>query len=150
MMNTENPVTATSDQLEMASDTASVIDKTMEKFLDAANVDHVYGEAVKYGDTVVIPAAEVVSVAAFGIGIGSGNTEGAEQGEVDGGTAGAGGGGGRVFSRPVAVIVASPEGIRVEPVIDPTKVLLAALTTFGFMFSMLSRIRKSGRSLDLD
>ena len=52
------------------------------------------------------------------------------------------GGGGRTFSRPVAVVIVGPEGVRVEPVMDVTKVALAALTAFGFMFSMLGRMRR--------
>jgi uncharacterized spore protein YtfJ len=64
------------------------------------------------------------------------------------GGGGGGGGGGRVFSRPVAVVVASPEGVRVEPVLDVTKIALAALTAGGFMLATLARM--SRRELRLD
>jgi len=43
------------------------------------------------------------------------------------------------------VVVVSPEGVRVEPVADRTKVLLALITTLGFMFSVLARIKNAGR-----
>jgi uncharacterized spore protein YtfJ len=56
-----------------------------------------------------------------------------------------GGGGGTGFSRPVAVIIASPQGVRVEPVFDITKVILAALTAVGFMIGMVARMRNPGR-----
>ncbi|MCL4561015.1 MAG: hypothetical protein M1281_10410, partial [Chloroflexi bacterium] len=54
-----------------------------------------------------------------------------------GGAGGGGGGGGRTFSRPVAVIVITPEDVIVSPVVDITKIALAALTTFGFMLGVL-------------
>ena len=54
-----------------------------------------------------------------------------------------GGGGGRTFSRPVAVIVASTEGVRVTPVFDTTKIILAGLTALGFMFTTLLRMRSN-------
>jgi len=47
-----------------------------------------------------------------------------------------------VFSRPVAVIIAAPEGVRVEPVVDVTKIGLAALTAAGFMFGMWMRMAR--------
>jgi uncharacterized spore protein YtfJ len=61
------------------------------------------------------------------------------------GNGGGGGGGGRIFSRPVAVIVASPQGVEVKPVLDTTKIALAAVTAFGFMFSMMARMRRGPR-----
>lgn len=140
-MSDESKTNQMVDGLAMAQETTGVIENTMERLLEAANVDHVYSEPVKYGDTVVIPAAEIISAAGFGLGLGSGSN-GGEEGSQGSGAGGGGGGGGRVFARPVAVIVATPEGVRVEPVIDRTKVILAAFTTFGFMFSFLARMKK--------
>ena len=144
-MSDENKDIMTEEQLTATKEAASVIENTMEKFLEAASVDHVYGEPVKYGDTVVIPAAEVLSAAGFGYGFGSGSSVEEEEGEGGSGAGGGGGGGGRVLARPVAVIVVSPEGVRVDPVADRTKVLLALITTLGFMFSVLARIKNAGR-----
>lgn len=144
-MSDENKVKPIEDQLATARKAADTTENTMEKFLDAASVNHVYREPVKYGDTVVISAAEVISAAGFGIGIGSGSTGEEQEREEGNGAWGGGGGGGMVQARPVAVVIASPEGIRVEPVADRTKILLAAITTFGFMFSVLARIKKNER-----
>ena len=115
----------------------------MDTFLSAANVDTVYGAPIEKGDTLVVPAAEVVS--AMGFGVGSGYGSGPED-EGQGGGSG-GGGGGRVFSRPVAVVIASPEGVRVEPVVDITKVALAALTTAAFMMGMFFRLLSPKKAL---
>jgi uncharacterized spore protein YtfJ len=58
-----------------------------------------------------------------------------------------GGGGGRILSRPVAVVIASPEGIRVEPVLDITKIALAGLTAMGFMVGMMFRMSRRHHAL---
>jgi uncharacterized spore protein YtfJ len=63
------------------------------------------------------------------------------------GGAGGGVGGGRTLSRPVAVIIASPEGVRVEPIADRTKVIMAAITAAGFVASMLFRMTRGPKSL---
>jgi len=118
------------------------IQRTMDQFLDAAKVEAVYGQPLQQGDMVIIPSAEVFSVMGFGLGSGV-NTDQDQVGKDEGV---GGGGGGRVFSRPVAVIIASPEGVRIEPVVDLTKVILAALTTFGFMAGLIARMYKPTKS----
>ncbi len=112
------------------------INNTMAHFIATADVDAVYGQPIRKGDTLIIPTAEVL--AGLGFGASSGRMTGKEdQGRGWSG----GGGGGRAFSRPVAVIVADPQGVRVTPVFDSTKVILAGLTALGFMFSTLMRMR---------
>ena len=120
----------------------SVIQETMGVFLDAATVESAYGEPIQNGDTMIIPTAEVLALMGFGVGSGYGSgSAGDEESSGTGGGSG-GGGGGRVLSRPVAVVIASPEGVRIEPVFDMTKIALAALTAFGFMFGFLMRMRR--------
>jgi uncharacterized spore protein YtfJ len=115
-----------------------MVERTMERFMASADVGHVYDEPIEHGDLVLIPAAEVVAALGFGAGYGSGPHE---EGEAQG-VGGGGGGGGRTLSRPVAAIVVSPEGVRVEPVVDVTKIALAALTAAGFMFSMMTKMKR--------
>ncbi len=118
----------------------SAVQETMDRFLEVADVKSVYGQPVEHGDTIVIPAAEVLCGMAFGAGYGYGKSNDPE--EQNQGSGGGGGGGGRTFSRPVAVIIASPEGVRIDPVIDITKLGLAGLTALGFMLSVLARMSK--------
>lgn len=122
------------------TDSTQVAERTMEKFLQAGSVSAVYGEPATYGDITIIPAAEVVAAMGFGLGAGTGETG-------KGNASGAGGGGG-IQSRPVAAVVITPNGVRIEPIIDITKVWLAGLTTAGFILATLARMRrrpKSGR-----
>lgn len=121
-----------------------LIQQTLEDFLATADVTSVYGEPVRTGDTVVIPAAETLAVLGFGAGYGSGSGDEDNPGQ---GSGGGGGGGGRTFSRPVAVIIASPDGVRVKPIYDLTKVVLATLTTLGFMLAFFMRLRRPYKTL---
>ena len=117
------------------SSAIEVVRETMDKFLDTASVEKAYGRPIRRENHTIIPTAEVLTVMGFGSGFGAN-----QQGEGGGG----GGGGGRTLSRPVVVIIASPEGVRVEPVVDLTKIALAALTAAGFMLTTLMRMRHGG------
>jgi len=124
-----------------------VFQDTMEEFLAAADVRVVYGEPIAHDDTLIIPTAEVLCGVGFGVGSGSGtSTEQNPEKPMQGAGSG-GGGGGRILSRPVAVVVASPEGVRVEPVVDVTKIGLAALTAVGFMVGMMFRMSSRRHAL---
>ncbi len=114
-----------------------VVQETMSKLVDAADVSKVYGRPIKQGDISVVPAAENLTLMGFGVGAGSGENIGENGGP---GSGGGGVGGGRTLSRPVAIIVVTPEGAYVEPVMDPTKVAMAAITAAGFMFGMMLRM----------
>jgi uncharacterized spore protein YtfJ len=113
------------------------------EFLDTASVERVYGTPLQHGDTTIIPAAEVLVALGFGLGAGGGGPCEPGSSQQQAGYGSGGGGGGRTLSRPVAVIVASPAGVRVEPVVDPTKIVLAALTTFGFMIGLIMRMKST-------
>lgn len=119
------------------NETHAVVQDTVSKLLEAADVSKVYGRPVKQGDVAIIPAAEVLSFMGFGVGAGGGTSTGENAGT---GSGGGGGGVGRVLSRPVAIIIATSDEVRVEPVMDPTKIALAAITAGGFMFGMLLRM----------
>jgi uncharacterized spore protein YtfJ len=124
-----------------------VIQNTMEEFLATSDVRVVYGEPIQHGDTMIIPTAEVLCGLAFGIGSGGGTNAEENPEHPSIGSGSGGGGGGRVLSRPVAVVVASPEGVRVEPVVDITKIALAGLTALGFMVGMMFRMSSRRRAL---
>lgn len=140
------------------------VQETLDKFIATADVNAVYGKPIKTGDMVIIPAAEVFCGMGFGMGYGYGMSSSEGENAVkenkpnqpeeekletppgEGyGSGGGGGGGGYTFSRPVALVIASPDGVRVEPVLDRTKILLAALTTAGFMVSMIAGMMRGRR-----
>jgi uncharacterized spore protein YtfJ len=110
----------------------------------------VFSEPVTQGEHTVISASEV-SVAmgpGYGGGGGAAPASQAEGAAGDGernaglGVGSGGGGGGTAMSRPVAVIAIGPDGVHVEPIVDPTKIALAMFTTVGAIFMTLGRIRR--------
>lgn len=129
--------------------------KQLELLLNTARVESVFGAPVTQGEFTAIVAAEVTAIVGFGFGSGGGEAQippGTDAGGVDAageplkassssGAGGGGGGGGTVLGKPVAVIEIGPVGVRVQPIVDPTKIVLAFLTTFGAMFVALSRVR---------
>jgi uncharacterized spore protein YtfJ len=122
----------------IANEETKKIESVLEKFNSAASVEAVYGKPVKQGDIVVIPAAEVMSFMGFGIGSGSGMDPATQAG----GGGGGGGGGGRVLARPAAVIVIENGQVRVEPVVDVTKIALGMFTAVGFVAGMMWRMSR--------
>jgi len=135
----ETETTAKAEK-EFGSFSVDTIQATMDKFMATANVNAVYAKPVREGETTIITCSEVFAVLAFGVGEGGGKDESGV-----GGTGSGGGGGGRTFARPVAAIVATPEGVTIKPIIDTTKIGLAALTTLGFMFAMMGRMSRMRR-----
>jgi len=121
------------------------------KLFEVAEPARTFSKPVKAGEYTIITASEayVAMGAAFGVGIGTEKTnENAEEqtpstNEADGG--GGGGGGGVGVGRPVAAISVGPDGVRVEPVVDATKIALAFFTMLGSMLFMLGRMRRAGR-----
>jgi uncharacterized spore protein YtfJ len=116
------------------------IEQVMDSLHAVASVEAVYGTPVKQRDTLIIPAAEVLAFSGFGAGQGYG---GPETGSPStGGAGGGGGGGGSAHARPVAVIIVSPDSVRVEPVFDLTKIVLAGVTLAAFAVGTLARLSK--------
>lgn len=139
-MTQENAQSNTGSIPDLAQQNQVVFDRyehTIDQFLQVADVEQAYGKPIEHAGYIVIPTAEVV--AGMGFGVGSG---GATGDEGQGGFGNGGGGGGRSFSRPVAVIVASDQGVEVQPVLDVSKIALTALTAFGFMIATLARFSR--------
>jgi hypothetical protein len=112
------------------TDSANSGVQVTKNMLDAASVEGVFSKETRSGDTVVITASEIV--AAMGAG----------------GSSSGGGGGGTAVGRPVAVISVDPTGeVTVTPIVDPTKIALAAITVLGSFLVMLGRIRRTSREL---
>jgi uncharacterized spore protein YtfJ len=147
----ESVETESQGMLSYRDSSLDTIEQVMDSLHAAASVEAVYGAPVKLRDTLVIPAAEVVAVSGFGVGQGVGGPGG----EAGSGAGGGGGGGGSAFARPVAVIILSPEGVRVEPVFDFTKIALAGVTFAAFAVGTLARLgqmqrkyRKMSKAID--
>jgi uncharacterized spore protein YtfJ len=125
----------------------------MGRLYDAARPEAVFGEPVTQGEYMLITASEISVGMGYGYGGGGGvgsSEDDEEEGEESGrgeavGYGTGGGGGGMTGARPVAVIEIGPNGVRVEPVVDPTKIVLAFFTAFGAMFMMLAKMKEKAQ-----
>jgi uncharacterized spore protein YtfJ len=142
-LSTSDPKSA-AHQLGDSSPASNTVQTTLDKFLRAATVEAVYSSPVGQGENMVIPAAEVLSIVGFGVGLGGGRGPMDTENRGSGG----GGGGGRVVAHPVAAIIMSPTGVRVEPIVDVTKIVIAVFTTLGFMASLFTRMGKRRPKLE--
>lgn len=134
--------------------------QALQRLWSAGDAKAVFGQPVSTGDYTVIPVAEVVAGGGFGSGMGF-NSFRRRRGEaksespegsaaiVEGaetpspmleGAGGGGGGGGGAMARPVAVIVLGPDGVKVKPVLDTTKLALTALGAFGAAAALSMRL----------
>jgi uncharacterized spore protein YtfJ len=119
------------------------IQTMLDSFADLrekANVNAAFGEPVTAEDRTVIPVAKV----AYGFGMGTGHGTMAEEettGETtEGTTEGTGtGGGGGALAHPFAVVEVTPDGIRVEPIVDEQKLALAGSLLIGWSVFWLAR-----------
>jgi len=119
-------------------DATGSVKQVLSQLVSSANVDAVFGRPIERDGATVIPCSEI----AVGFAMGSGTGPVDERGNPTG--AGSGGGGGSQ-GRPIAVIVMTKEGVRIEPVLDLTKVVLAAFTTGAFMLFWFGRLTGLGR-----
>ena len=122
-------------QREMQT-TMNATAQVMTKMIDIANVDAVFGKPVERRDITIIPCCEVSMGGGMGMGSGPAGTPEQKNQTVSTG----GGAGGGAYSRPIAVIVMTPEGVRVKPILDLNKVVLSALMTGAFMLPWLVRL----------
>jgi uncharacterized spore protein YtfJ len=136
-----DPVPAVDKLPGETGQTIDVVLSRLDKLLDAGRPDTVFAAPVTVDGRTVIGAAEVVLAAGAGGG-GGGGRPAAEEGRPDVGEGfGAGAaGGGTALARPVAIVIIEPNGVRVEPVVDVTKIGLAALTVVGSALLMFGRI----------
>ncbi len=124
--------------------THSEANALLEKLVTTARAEAAFSQPITHGEYTVITASEVFTGMGVGYGYGGGGegfTEEKEKPEM--GMGGGGGGGGYAAARPVAIIAIGPQGIRVEPIVDPTKMALAFFTTLGTMFLMLRNMKKN-------
>ncbi|WP_420641813.1 spore germination protein GerW family protein [Candidatus Leptofilum sp.] len=110
------------------------------KLFEVTRPDAVYSQPITVGEHTIITASEYMAGMGVGYG-GGGGTSPAEGEEGDTGFGGGGGGGGTTMARPVATIIVSPGGVRVEPVVDVTKIAITMFTALGAMAMALRKMK---------
>ena len=139
------------ESLNNTSETNALIGR----LFDATQSEAVFSDPVRQGEYTVMTAREVTVGMGAGYG-GGGGTDGkmsaeAQEGEQPQmGYGGGGGGGGASLARPVAAITIGPDGVHVEPIVDPTKISIAFFTAFASILLMIGKMRRFGRTGKLD
>lgn len=114
--------------------------ETLEKFFNAIQPEAVFSKPVQVTDQTIVTATEVKVAISFGSGFGGGDGK-------DGSGGGSGSGiWGYASARPVSTISVGKDGVSVKPIIDITKIALAACFTVSGSFILLYkifRVRKS-------
>jgi uncharacterized spore protein YtfJ len=84
----------------------------------------------------------------FGVGTAPAETElngvAAEAKQAAGGAGGGGGGGS--MGRPIAAIVIGPNGVKVKPIVDATKVALAAIGAWSAVAFVAARVSRGKKA----
>ena len=114
----------------------------MGRLFDVTRPDAVFSQPITVGDHTIINASEYSATLGMGYGGGGGmgpNPE--ETTQQANGYGGGGGGGGATMSRPVAAIIVSPSGVRVEPIVDVTKIAITMFTALGAMALALRKMK---------
>lgn len=127
--------------LESVPDQKSA-NELMGRLFDVTRPDAVFSQPVTVGDHTIINASEYSATLGMGYGGGGGmgpNPE--ETTQQANGYGGGGGGGGATMSRPVAAIIVSPSGVRVEPIVDVTKIAITMFTALGAMALALRKMK---------
>jgi uncharacterized spore protein YtfJ len=130
----------------------------IDKIYAAAQPGAVFSAPVVSGAYTIITASEVAAGGGFGFGSGAGPAPGSESASSPASDApsaaerqaanlqggGGGGGGGGSSGRPVAAIVIGPDGVKVEPIVDATKIAIAAIGAWlSIALLLVRRARKT-------
>lgn len=114
----------------------------MGRLFDVTRPDAVFSQPVTVGDHTIINASEYSVGLGMGYGGGGGIGPDPDESTPQGnGVGGGGGGGGATMSRPVAAIIVSPSGVRVEPIVDVTKIAITMFTALGAMAMALRKMK---------
>jgi uncharacterized spore protein YtfJ len=122
------------------------LDKLFDKVLVAAQPSAVFSSPVVSGAYTVITASEVMAGGGLGFGTGTGPVTTAQANgkaatrEVAQGSGGGGGGGSH--GRPIAAILIGPDGVKVQPIVDATKIALAAMAAWGSVALLAIRLAR--------
>jgi uncharacterized spore protein YtfJ len=109
------------------------------RLFDITRPDTVYSQPITVGEHTIITASEYM--AGMGVGYGSGGGMNVPEEPENVGFGGGGGGGGTTLARPVATIIISPSGVRVEPIVDVTKIAITLFTALGAMVLALRKMK---------
>jgi uncharacterized spore protein YtfJ len=110
---------------------------SIEQVRDAAHWKSAFGEPQVVEDKTIIPVAQVSY--GFGLGFGRGDGVAEEEGDLPAGGGEGGGGGGGASSKPLGVIVVTPDEVYFEQVQDESKIAMAGIAMSAFAIFQITK-----------
>jgi uncharacterized spore protein YtfJ len=134
------------DMASFAAQLRTQNEKVIEKLYAAAQPGAVFSAPVVNGEYTVITASEIGAAGGFGFGMGTAprQSNADESGEDNAGGGGGGGGGGSA-GRPVAAIVIGPDGVKIRPIVDATKLAIAVIGAWSAVALVAVRLARTAR-----
>jgi uncharacterized spore protein YtfJ len=120
-------------------------EKLIEKLYAAAQPGAVFSTPVVNGEYTVITASEIGAGGGFGFGMGGEPKQSHRDESGEDNAVGGGGGGGGSMGRPVAAIVIGPDGVKIRPIVDATKLALAAIGAWSAVALVAVRSARTSR-----
>lgn len=109
---------------------------SIEQARDAAHWKSAFGEPQVVEDKTIIPVAQV----SYGFGLGFGRGDGEPEEEEGPSAGGEGGGGGAgASSKPLGVIVVTPDEVYFEQVQDESKIAMAGIIMSAFAIFQITK-----------
>lgn len=133
------------DEKERALDIAeSKVIEPIDRMLDRLGVSAVFGEAIKEGDSTVIPVASLTVGFGFGYGEGpAGQHEKPAEGdgpeEFGDFMAGGGGAGGGGSAKPNGYLRITPDSVTYEPIVDQSRIAIAGILMSAWSVFWIAR-----------
>lgn len=110
-------------------DAKGLMAELSDRISKTASARAVFGEPVKSGENMIVPVARVAVRGGGGGGTGEGPVKGDESGKLGQGTGM--GLGLNIMATPVGYINVAPTGAEFVPIVDKSRVMLAAMGVLG-------------------
>ena len=114
----------------------------VDRLVEATKVDAVFGAPIERDGVTLITCSEL------GVGLGGGFGPAKPVDAPKNAEAAEGIGGGAVArGRPVAVIVMTHDGVKIKPIVNVTRIVLAQVAMLGIVFLLTSRVLRHNRQM---
>ncbi len=113
----------------------------LERITATAQVGLAYGDPKHVEGRTIIP----IGAMGYGFGFGGGGGSAERTATKPAGSGGGGGGGGGVTVRPIAYLEVTPQGVKLRPVLDWTRIITAVIAVGAALLVRRGRGQRSGR-----
>jgi uncharacterized spore protein YtfJ len=128
----------------MPQPTIQAIEHTINRLMDVAKTEAIFGKPVERNGVTIIPCSEIA--VGLGMGGGRGVRPTTDEQKREAGKEMGGGGGGGARGRPIAVVVVTRDKVSVQPIPNVTRIAVSLFTTLGFIVLGLVQLQRARRT----